>query len=39
MGEVDTRKCSTAVIAAKTPVTLWRREMAPGFCARSGSHP
>jgi hypothetical protein len=28
---MDTRKCSTAVIAAKTPVTLWRQEMAPGF--------
>jgi hypothetical protein len=27
---MDTRKCSTAVIAAKTPVTLWQ-EMAPGF--------
>jgi hypothetical protein len=27
---MDTRKCSTAVIAAKTPVTLWQ-EMASGF--------
>ena len=28
---MDTRKCSAAVIGAKTPVTLWRQEMAPGF--------